>query len=405
MLNELKKLQFSEASPIQIETFKHFNSQRNLVGIAPTGTGKTHAYLIPLVKAINVEKKDLQAIILIPTNELILQVREMLEPLITDDLIVKAYHSKMNKQREASWLERNNPHIVITTPERLIDMRSLGLNISTAKYLILDEADMMFDRDFLTQLDQIVSNLKQAKHMLFSATINENMYTFIRKYFGTYDLIDTTNQHELKITHKLVKSSDEERLFNLVRLTKILDPYLAIIFVSRKEDQNEVFLKLHEEGLNVVLLSGDLNQHKRKQVLSEIHNLKYQYVVASDLASRGIDFDASHVINYDLPYRLEFFRHRSGRTGRMDKEGEVITFASNDDRNKIKRLIDMGFDLKDYKLTDSSLSPILSKEKPLTKAEINAIKAIPKPKKVKPNYRKKNKKRIKEAKRSVRRKY
>lgn len=405
MLNELKKLQFSEASPIQIETFKHFKSRRNLVGIAPTGTGKTHAYLIPLVKAINVEDKNLQAIILIPTNELILQVREMLEPLITDDLIVKAYHSKMNKQRETSWLERNNPHIVITTPERLIEMRSLGLSISSTKYLILDEADMMFDRDFLTQLDQIIDNLKEAKHMLFSATINENMYTFIRKYFGSYDLVDTTNQHELKITHKLVRSSDEERLFNLVRLTKIIDPYLAIIFVSRKEDQNKVFLKLHEEGLNVVLLSGDLNQHKRKQVLAEIHSLKYQYVVASDLASRGIDFDASHVINYDLPYRLEFFRHRSGRTGRMDKEGEVITFASNDDRNKVKRLIDMGFDLKDYKLTDNSFTLIVSKEKPLTKAEINAIRAIPKPKKVKPNYRKKNKKKIKEAKRSVRRKY
>lgn len=405
MLNELKKLKFSEASPIQTLTYKHFHSNKNLVGIAPTGTGKTHAYLIPLIKTVNTTSKSLQAIILVPTNELILQVRAMLEPLITSDLIVKAYHSKMNKQREVSWLERNKPHIVITTPERLIEMRNLGLNISTAKYLILDEADMMFDRDFLTQLDQVITNLNKTKFMLFSATINENMYTFIRKYFGSYDLIDTTNLHELKIEHKLIRTSNEERLYNLVRLTKIIDPYMAIIFVSRKEDQNEVFLKLHEEGLNVVLLSGDLNQHKRKQVLTEIHSLKYQYVVASDLASRGIDFDASHVINYDLPYRLEFFRHRSGRTGRMDKEGEVITFVSNDDRNKVKRLIEMGFDLKDYRLTDNSLSLVINKDKPLTKAEINAIKSIPKPKKVKPNYRKKNKKRIKEAKRSVRRKY
>lgn len=397
----LKELNFNKLTPIQEAVIKQFNSPKNLVGIAPTGTGKTHAYLLPLVNSLNPELKQLQAIILIPTNELVMQVRAMLKPL-DNNFSVKAYHFKTNKQREEEWLTKNQPNIVISTPERLIEMRNLGLNLNHVKHLILDEADMMFDEDFLTLIDKIIASLRTTKFSLFSASINENMYTFIKKYFGNYDLIDTTSAHELKIVHKLVKVNEQDRYQTLEKITKIIDPYLALIFVSKKEEQEEVFLKLYEQGLNVTLLSSKLTQHKRKIVINEIHNLKYQYVVASDLAARGIDFDASLVINYNLPYQLEFFKHRSGRTGRMDKTGEVITLATNDERHKITRLKEMGFNLEEYRLTTTELVKISKKQKPLTKKEVEAIKAIPKPKKVKPNYKKKNKKKIKEAKNKVR---
>lgn len=399
----LDKLKFKKLTPIQEMVIKNFNNNNNLVGVAPTGTGKTHAYLLPLVSNIDSTKKELQAVILVPTNELINQVREMLEPLLEDDLKVRIYNYKTDKKKEEEWLLNNTPHLVIATPSKLIEMRALGLNLNNLKYLVLDEADMMFDELFLGEIDKIIKNLTKTKYLLFSASISETMYSFIKQYFGNYDLIDSSKLHELNISHRLIKIQPENRLDILEKLVKVLNPYLAIIFVSKKENQAEIYQKMLKDNYNVVLLSGNLTQHQRKNILRDIHSLKYQYIIASDLVARGIDFDASHIINYDLPYKLEFFKHRSGRTGRMEKEGIVITFATNDERNKITRLREMGFDFVDYRITSSEIVKVKKEQtNKLTKNEVDAIKKIAKPNKVKPNYKKKNKDKVKKALRSER---
>ncbi|VEU80615.1 DEAD/DEAH box helicase [Haploplasma axanthum] len=403
-INEIEKMGFAKLTPIQTEIINNFNNKRNLVGVAPTGTGKTHAYLIPLIGNIDVTKDEVQAIIIVPTNELVNQVKRMVEPL-SENIKIKSYDSKIDKGREIAWLDKYQPQLVISTPERLIDLSNNGLKINTSKYFVLDEADMMFDESFLKQIDLIIGRVSTAKFLLFSATITENMHMFIKKYFGVYDLIDTSKDHKLKIEHRLVKASLDNRIDTLNDLLRVLNPYLAIIFVSKKEDQTKIFDLLLDKGLSVTQLSSSLNQHQRKRVINDIIDLKYQYVVASDLAARGLDFDVSHVINYDLPYKLEFFKHRSGRTGRMEKEGIVITIVDNNDRNKVKRLEEMGFKFNEYRISSSEMI-ILSKEpkNKITNDELNAMKRIPKPKKVKPNYRKKNGDIVKSAKREVRRK-
>src|SRR5690554_8 len=394
--NYLEKLNFNKFTPIQTESFKYFNNKKHFVGVAPTGTGKTHAYLIPLIENINVNNNYLQSIIILPTNELISQVRQMLNPIIKDGLKVKAYDANMNRKRELTWLNNNQPHIVISTPEKVNDLSFNGLNINQTKYLILDEADMMFDEAFLRQIDNIITRTKEAKFLLYSASISSTMNSFIKNYFGSYDLVDTSDQHELKIEHRLVRINYETRNEALNKIIDNLNPFLAIIFVSKNENQLAIYEQLRAKNLEVIMLSSELNKTQRKNVLNDIHNLKYQYVIASDLASRGIDFDASHIINYDLPYKLEFFKHRSGRTGRIGKSGVVITIVDNDDRHKVKRLEKMGFDFILY-----NTSMVKRKTKAvnkLTKSELEAIRKIPKPKKVKPNYRKKNKQKIKQAK-------
>lgn len=394
--NYLEKLNFNKFTPIQTESFKYFNNKKHFVGVAPTGTGKTHAYLIPLIENINVNNNYLQSIIILPTNELISQVRQMLNPIIKDGLKVKAYDANMNRKRELTWLKNNQPHIVISTPEKVNDLSFNGLNINQTKYLILDEADMMFDEAFLRQIDNIITRTKEAKFLLYSASISSTMNSFIKNYFGSYDLVDTSDQHELKIEHRLVRINYETRNEALNKIIDNLNPFLAIIFVSKNENQLAIYEQLRAKNLEVIMLSSKLNKTQRKNVLNDIHNLKYQYVIASDLASRGIDFDASHIINYDLPYKLEFFKHRSGRTGRIGKSGVVITIVDNDDRHKVKRLEKMGFDFILY-----NTSMVKRKTKAvnkLTKSELEAIRKIPKPKKVKPNYRKKNKQKIKQAK-------
>ena len=150
-------------------------------------------------------------------------------------------------------------------------------------------------------------------------------------------------------------------------------------------------------GVSVANLSGDMPVRVRRQVIKEIHELKYQYLVTSDIGSRGIDFDASHIINYDLPYHLEYFIHRSGRTGRMGRSGEVYTIEGPNDHRKVSNLSSRGIDFKEIKLTQNGIVVVESKNRELKDDEIEVIRKIKKPTKVKPNYRKKNKMKIKKA--------
>ncbi len=400
---KLEKLGFKSTTPIQDGVFDAIDHKKHLVGLAPTGTGKTHAYLLPILERLDVNLMKTQAVILVPTNELVVQVYQML--MLTDDRFnVKAYEASRDKQKDVSWLKKAQPQIVITTPNRLkyLAVDEQALNIKDAKFLVLDEADMMFDEEFMGWIDGIIQLMDHAKYLLFSATITKPMEPFIRAYFGTYDLIDTSKSHELDIEYQLINIKHQDRLESLKKVIKHINPYVCLIFVSKKENQDLVYESLYELGLNVINFKSSLGIKRRKQIIDEIKNMKYQYVVTSDLAARGLDFKISHVIHFDLPHHLEFFMHRSGRTGRMNDSGVVITFLNVDDHRRIDKLRKL-VDFKEYQLTPEGLIEKVSKKRPLSEAEKQAIKSIKKPKKVKPNYKKKNKQQVSKAKKQARR--
>jgi ATP-dependent RNA helicase CshB len=400
---KLEKLGFKRTTPIQDGVFDAIDHKKHLVGLAPTGTGKTHAYLLPILERLDVNLKKTQAVILVPTNELVVQVNQML--MLTDDRFnVKAYEASKDKQKDVAWLKKAQPQIVITTPNRLkyLTVDEQALNIKDAKYLVLDEADMMFDEEFMGWIDGIISMMSDAKYLLFSATITKPMEPFIKAYFGSYDFIDTTKDHELDIEYQLINIKHQDRLESLKKVIKHINPYVCLIFVSKIENQDLVFESLYELGLNVVNFKSSLGIKRRKQIIDEVKNLKYQYVVTSDLAARGLDFKVSHVIHFDLPHHLEFFMHRSGRTGRMNDSGVVITFLNVDDHRRIEKLRKQ-VDFKEFQLTPDGLIEKVSKKRPLSEAEKQAIKSIKKPKKVKPNYKKKNKQQVSKAKKQARR--
>lgn len=401
----LKQLGYQHITPIQEGVFKSFSSPKHMVGIAPTGTGKTHAYLLPILEKMDVKRFEVQALILVPTNELVVQIQHMLLE-ITSDFVVKTYYAGTNKMREQEWLEKNQPQIVISTPSQIVDyvIESHLLKIHKAKYVVFDEADMMFDEAFLSMIDHLLPAVKNAKYMLFSATLNNEMDPFIKRYFGQFDLIDTRKAHQLDITYKLIHIKHQERTHALLTLLKLINPYLAFIFVSKKENQDVVYQKMVDESYSVANLNASLGIKKRTKLIDEIRALKYQYVVTSDLAARGLDFKISHVIHYDLPHFLEFYMHRSGRTGRMYDSGEVITLMGIDDHRKIAKLKSQGISFVDYNLTTNSLDPVIKKSKGVSEEEKDAIKKIKKPTRVSPNYKKKNKQAIKKIKQEVRRK-
>jgi len=401
---KLKQLGFETTTPIQDGVFKSISTKKHLVGLAPTGTGKTHAYLLPILSKIKKERKEIQAVILVPTNELVVQVEKMLLH-VDSEFSVKAYVGSSDKQREIEWLRKYQPHIVILTPQRLYEfvVELNILKIQTTSYFVLDEADMMFDYDFLSLIDPILSAMPKAKLMLFSATIQPSMEPFIKSYFGQYDLIDTTSQHDLDIEYRLINIKYQDRLEALKEVILHINPYLCFIFVSKKENQEVVYESLVSQGLNVINLNSSIGVKKRSKIIEDIIALKYQYVVTSDLGARGLDFKISHVIHYDLPHMLEFYQHRSGRTGRMNDSGIVITFMSVDDHRKIEKLKQKGVSFVNYQINKDGFTKVIVKKSERSEKEIEAIKKIKKPNKVTPNYKKKNKLKIKKAKQQVRR--
>ena len=402
---KLIQLGYDTITPIQKGVFEAIDHHKHLIGLAPTGTGKTHAYLLPILGRLNPDEKSVQAVIIIPTNELVTQVEKMLID-VDNRFIVKTYYGGTNHMREEEWLTRNQPQIVITTPKNLLSYvtEKRVLKIHTAKYVVFDEADMMFDYDFLSQIDPLLPALEKAKLMLFSATIEKSMEPFIQKYFGSSDFIDTTKEHDLDIEYALINIKHKAREEVLLETLKHINPFLCFIFVSKKENQQAVYDLLLEHHYEVVNLNASISVKRRTKIIEDIHQLKYQYVVTSDLAARGLDFKISHVINYDLPHFLEFFKHRCGRTGRMNDSGLVITYMSVDDHRKIEKLRHLGFPFVNYQLTKDELKKVVLKKKELSEEERQAIRKIKKPKKVTPNYKKKNKQKIKKAKQEIRRK-
>lgn len=404
-IKELFKISgFQKLSLIQEKVLNNFKNNKNMVIVSPTGTGKTHAYLFPILADLSTNQtNNCQMVIILPTNELVFQVEKMIKDLETN-LIIRTYYGTMLRDKENKWLANNQPNIVIGTPSKILEYhRSGALKLYTAKYLVIDEADMLFELDFMEELDPILSIYKEIRLFLVSATITKNMTPFIKSYFGNHQIIDMTKEIELKIDYYNLKIGMGERIDYLKQVIETINPYLCLIFVSKKEEQNYVYKELANLGLEVGNLSGDLNVKTRKKILDDVHNLKYQYLVTSDIASRGIDFDASHIINYDIPNNLEYFTHRSGRTARMGKTGLVITLVKDNDNRKIDNLVKKEIKFINVKIIDKSLVPIEEKAKSkLTEEELKAIRSIKKPKKVKPNYKKKNQDKIKKELRKVR---
>jgi len=397
LLNKIQSLGFKEPTLVQEKTYGLFNDGKSGIILSPTGTGKTHAYLIPLIERIDTTKDEVQAVIIVPTNELVMQVNYMLKN-IDSGLTSKAITTKDDRNKTIQSLSKRQPQIVISTPGRLLDMvvKENVLKTHTAKFLVLDEADMLFDYDFVSQMDPVTSKIKGLVYV-FSATMPKNIVSWINKYFGSSELLDLSDSVKLNIEHALIMGSGDAEL-KFFKLLKTINPYLCFIFVSKNENIDPLFDKMMGEGYNVVKLTSKIPIRQRKNIIDSIKALKYQYVVCSDIASRGLDFEGiSHIINYDLPYKTEFYIHRSGRTGRMGKEGIVYTFYEDKYSRKLSAIQNLGIEFIKYTIKGDKLVEQEKKIKTLSDQEVQAIRKIKKPSRVKPNYKKKNKQQVKKA--------
>lgn len=333
----LKDLRYSEPTPIQEECIPLILEGKDVIGAAQTGTGKTGAFVIPLLQKITHNKSDdTQALILSPTRELAQQIEEQIFALGYHTGITSATVTGGSDYGTQVKAIRAGVDIIVATPGRLIDqMNVLNLDFSGLEYLVLDEADRMLDMGFLPDVMKIVEQLpKERQTMLFSATMVEEVQKVVDQVmvdpveveFEVSKPADSVDQ-QIYFVHPKQKLSLFEQLFDA-------DKYkTAIVFCATKRGTDEVERMLKKRGVNAVSMHGDRDQEERNEALRLFKNKTHPVMVATDVLSRGIDIDdVSLIVNFDVPNNPEDYIHRIGRTGRYDKKGTAITFVSNKDK-------------------------------------------------------------------------
>lgn len=412
----LADLAFETMTQVQQEVLPIALKGHNLIVQSQTGSGKSHSFLIPVFEKVDSGLNEVQVVITAPSRELATQLFEAARHIASfspEEIRVVNYIGGTDKQRQVDKLDNTQPHVVIGTPGRIFDLMSDNvLWVQTTRIMVVDEADMTMDLGFLHLVDDIASRMPEdLQLMVFSATISQQLEVFLNKYVTAPKLIQIAPNEILasKIENYLINTKGRNREELVYKLLTLGHPYLALVFCNTKKYANEVSQYLKEQGLKVATIHGDLTPRERKRTMRQIKDLEFQYVVASDLAARGIDIPGiSMVINTELPKELEFFVHRVGRTGRNQLAGTAYTFVTPDDDRAIVELEKKGIEFTQVDLVRGEIKEVASrhrrieredtkkdKEDPTVVAMINRNKA----RKVKPGYKRKLNYQIKEHKR------
>jgi ATP-dependent RNA helicase CshB len=396
----LVAVKFDKPTPTQEKLIPPILAGRDLIGEAVTGSGKTHAFLLPIMQKLDVSKNEVQAVIVAPSRELATQIYKAAQEFVKcqGEITVANYVGGTDKARQIEKLQHAQPQIVIGTPGRVLDLiTSQALDVHTARTFVVDEADMTLDMGFLKDVDAIASSFgKKLQMLVFSATIPQKLQPFLKKYLN-HPVQEQIRSHVLvpeNIENWLI-SANHRKNETTLSLLKTLNPYLALVFVNTKAQADKLQAFLHESGLKVAKIHGDIEPRERKRTMERINKLEYQFVVATDLAARGIDIEGvSHVINVEIPSDLTFFIHRIGRTGRAGLSGTTITLYEPSDQAALQELEKMGLKflpkaVKNGEIVDSYDRDRREKRKP-GKQEMssNARGMLAKGKKhVKPGYK------------------
>jgi len=417
IIDAIESLGFYEPTEIQERMIPIVLKGKSAIGQSQTGTGKTHSYILPLIEKIKADEKIVQVVITAPTRELanqiyheILKVTEFCpkEKRITTRLFIGG----TDKLRTIEKLS-SQPHIVVGTPGRILDLvNEQALEIHNATSLVIDEADLMLDLGFIYEVDQIASRMpKELQMLVFSATIPERLRPFLNKYMENpeYAHVDPKKVTADKVEQILVPSRHRNRIELIYEILKSFNPYLALVFVNTKTKADEVANALSDKGLKVGIIHGGLSPRERKKMMRQINDLEFQYVVATDLAARGIDIEGvSHVINAEIPMDLSFYIHRVGRTARAGYSGIAYTIYDERDEQALTKLEKMGITFKNMDIENGEWKEIedrhrrKKRQKQANEVDLLAKQLVKKPKKVKPGYKKKMREKIEKMKKKHR---
>ncbi|MBQ2700993.1 MAG: DEAD/DEAH box helicase [Clostridia bacterium] len=338
VLKAIDKMNFTQVTPVQAKTIPLMMEGRDIIAIAPTGTGKTCAFGIPMLEYMNLKEKRIQEIVLCPTRELALQITDELASLARyiPEIRLATIYGGQPIAKQLNQLRRN-PQILIATPGRLLDHMQRGtIRLDHVHTMVLDEADEMLNMGFVKDVTKIIESTPPTRQLvMFSATTNPDVMTIAWKFQQdpVEITIPATKENRPQITQYVISTQREEKYDNLLYLLDA-DVYQRImIFCNTKSMTDRLCSRLQKAGYSADCLHGDIKQSVRNQVMSNYRRGKFNILVATDVAARGIDVDdVEAVINYDLPNENEYYLHRIGRTGRAKRHGvsfSLITFQES----------------------------------------------------------------------------
>ena len=343
IIEALSLLGYEKPTPIQMQAIPEILRGRDIVGKSQTGSGKTAAFGIPICDKIIWEENLPQALILEPTRELAVQVKDELFQIGRKKRIkIPVVFGGMPIDKELISLKQK-AHIVVGTPGRIMDhIRRESLNLSQIKYLVIDEADLMLDMGFIDEVEAIIKEVESqgsiVEKSLFSATIGDSLVTLIDRYMNDPAIIEVESPTETVqgVTQFGYQVENEDKFSLLMKLLMSENPGECMIFCGTREMVNALYQQLKRKRVRCGMLHGGMDQKDRLYGISDFRQGKFHYFITTDVAARGIDFpDITHVINYDFPTNRENYVHRIGRTARNGKTGKAISFIQkSEDRMK-----------------------------------------------------------------------
>ncbi|ABO22403.1 DEAD/DEAH box helicase [Shewanella loihica] len=344
LLRALDELGYEKPTPIQAASIDPLMAGKDILGQAQTGTGKTGAFALPLLNAIDPNRNVPQILVLAPTRELAVQVAEAFGSYskFMKGLHVLPIYGGQSMHQQLNALRRG-PQIVVGTPGRVMDhMRRGTLKLETLNALVLDEADEMLKMGFIDDIEWILEHTPQERQLaLFSATMPEQIKRVANKYLQTPVHISIAASHTTveSIEQRFVQVSQHNKLEALVRVLEVENTEGIIIFVRTRNSCVELAEKLEARGYASSPLHGDMNQQARERAVDQLKRGKLDILIATDVAARGLDVERiGHVINYDIPYDTEAYVHRIGRTGRAGRTGMAILFVTHREMRMLRTI-------------------------------------------------------------------
>lgn len=335
----LEKQNITIPTGIQETAIPFALENKDIIAEAHTGTGKTLAFLIPIFEKINVEKREMQAIILAPTHELVVQIESQIKLLSTNSGINVTSLSIMgesNIEKQIKKLKEVKPHIIVGSPGRILDLiKKKKITAHTIKTIVLDEADNLLSKNKPVIIKDIIkSTMKDRQLMFFSASINKETLNLAKTLVKNVEIIKIENKSEInpKIEHICILGSLRDRFENLRKLLAAEQPQRAIVFVNNNTDLRQINEKLQYHKVKSTAIYGNASKEERQRALDAFRRGKCNVLVSSDLSARGLDIpEVSHIISLDFPVNPDEYLHRAGRTARGNNSGVSVCLITNKD--------------------------------------------------------------------------
>jgi ATP-dependent RNA helicase DeaD len=344
LIEGLKKANITVPTDIQIKTIPLALENKDIIGQSQTGSGKTLAYLLPIFQKIDSSKREMQAIILAPTHELVMQIESEVKLLAENSGIPVTSTSiigDVNKVRQIEKL-REKPHIIVGSTGRIFELiKAKKISAHTVKTIVIDEGDRLFDdKNIGVVKDVIKTTMRDRQLMIFSATIGEKAITTAQSLMKEPEIIRIEDKLQVNsdITHQYIVVEQRDKMEMLRKLVAAAKPKKAIVFINRSEDTDITTMKLQYHNLKAYGIHGSATKEERKKAMEDFRSGKLQLLIASDIAARGLDIkDVSHIFNLDLPIETKDYLHRVGRTGRAGKQGTAIAIVTEKETAIIRR--------------------------------------------------------------------